>query len=87
MLYNTEKYHHIPIGENTKASKYEISAGDNRRTIKIVESEKDLGVFIDEKLNFCEHIAKKVNIANRNLGIIFRSFKIHRHTHQQWDIP
>ena len=43
-------------------------------TIKRVESEKDLGVFIDEKLNFRDHITKKVNIANRNLGIIFRSF-------------
>ena len=47
---------------------------DNRNTIKRVESEKDLGVFIDEKLNFRNHITKKVNIANRNLGIIFRSF-------------
>ena len=38
------------------------------------DSDKDLGVFIDEKLNFREHITKKVNIANRNLGLIFRSF-------------
>ena len=43
-------------------------------TIKRIESEKDLGVFIDEKLNFREHITKKVNIVNRNLGIIFRAF-------------
>ena len=60
--------------ENTEASNYEMGSGDNRTTIKRVESEKDLGVFIDEKLNFHEHITKKVNIANRNLGIIFRSF-------------
>ena len=51
-----------------------MGSGDNRNTIKSVESEKDLGVFIDEKLNFRDHITKKVNIANRNLGIIFRSF-------------
>ena len=51
-----------------------MGSGDNRSTIKRVESEKDLGVFIDEKLNFREHITKKVNIANRNLGITFRSF-------------
>ena len=74
MFYNTEKCHHVHIGKNTEASKYEMGSGDNRSTIKRVESEKDVGVFIDEKLNFREHITKKVNIANRNLGIIFRSF-------------
>ena len=74
MFYNTDKCHHVHIGENTEVSKYEIGSGDNRSTIKRVESEKDLGVFIEEKLNFREHITKKVNIANRNLGIIFRSF-------------
>ena len=75
MFYNTDKCHHVHIGENTEASKCEMGSGDNRNTIKRVESEKDLGVFnIDEKLNFRDHIAKKVNIANRNLGIIFRSF-------------
>ena len=66
--------HHVHIGDNTEISKYEMGSGDNRSAIKSVESEKDLGVFIDEKLNFPEHITKKVNIANRNLGIIFRSF-------------
>ena len=54
--------------------KYEMGSDDNRRTIKRVESEKELGVFIDEKLNFREQITKQVNIAKRNLGIIFRRF-------------
>ena len=74
MFYITDKCHHVHIGENTEASKYKMGSGDNRSTIKRVESENDLGVFIDEKLNFREHITKKVNIANKNLGIIFRSF-------------
>ena len=74
MFYNTYKSHHVHIGENTEASKYDMGSGENRSTIKRVESEKDLGVFIDEKLNFRGHITKKVNIANRNLGIIFKSF-------------
>ena len=51
-----------------------MGPGANIFTIKRVESEKDLEVFIDDKLNFREHITKKVNIANRNLVIIFRSF-------------
>ena len=39
-----------------------------------MKAEKDLGVTIDDKLKFREHITQKVNIANRNLGIIFRTF-------------
>ena len=42
--------------------------------IEKVEEEKDLGVIIDRKLNFRQHIAKKVSIANSNLGIIYRTF-------------
>ena len=40
-----------------------------------VEKEKDLGVIIDQNLTFRDHINSKVNTANRNLGIIFRTFK------------
>ena len=39
-----------------------------------VKNEKDLGVIIDQNLTFREHITSKVNIANLNLGIIFRTF-------------
>ena len=39
-----------------------------------VTSEKDLGIIFDEKLIFRDHISKKAAIANRNLGLIFRSF-------------
>ena len=59
MLYNIEKCHHVHIGANTEASKYEMASVDNRITIKRVESEKDLGVFNVDKLNFREHITKK----------------------------
>ena len=39
-----------------------------------VKKEKDLVVIIDQNLTFRDHINSKVNIANRNLGIIFRTF-------------
>ena len=39
-----------------------------------VNNEKDLGVIIDQILSFREHITSKINKANRNLGIIFRTF-------------
>ena len=46
MLYNIDKCHHVHIGENNEASEYEMGSGDNRSTIKRVESEKDLSVFL-----------------------------------------
>ena len=39
-----------------------------------VEKEKDFGVIIDQSLTFRDPINSKVNTANRNLGIIFRTF-------------
>ena len=37
--------------------------------------EKDLGIIIDNKLNFHNDINKQVNKANQKLGLINRSFK------------
>ena len=51
-----------------------MSLDQNETAIKRVTSEKDLGVTFDEKLIFREHISKKVALANRNLGLIFKSF-------------
>ena len=62
------------VGENSEVSKYKMVSGLSRTEIQRVTSEKDLGVIIDEKLKFREHIVQKVNTANRNLGIIFRTF-------------
>ena len=59
MVNGNDKCHHVHIGENTEARKYEMGSGDKRSTIKRVESEKDLGVSIDEKLNFREHKQRK----------------------------
>ena len=47
---------------------------DGTQAIEKVANEKDLGVIIDSKLTFRDHITSKVNLANRNLGIIFRTF-------------
>ena len=51
-----------------------MSSNNQEIELEKVESEKDLGVIIDQNLNFRDHINSKVNIANRNLGIIFRTF-------------
>ena len=74
MIFNNKKCHHMHVGENSAVSTYSMGSGEIRTEIQKVKAEKDLGVIIDDKLKFREHITPKVNIANRNLGIIFRTF-------------
>ena len=72
MTFNVNKCKTMHLGTKT-ASEYFMK--DNNKImhkIQQVNQEKDLGVIFDKKLKFEEHIKHKVNIANRNLGIIYR---------------
>ena len=51
-----------------------MNSGQVQYEIEKVSSEKDMGVYMDKALNFSEHISSKINQANRNLGLIFRTF-------------
>ena len=74
MFYNFEKCKHLHIGSRNEDIKYTMNTGQEVIEIETVTSERDLGVITDKALNFSEHINTKVNKANRNLGIIFRTF-------------
>ena len=71
MLFNIIKCHHLHISKHDRGIKY---THNQEIELEKVDSEKDLGVIIDKNLTFRDHINSKVNIANRNLGIIFRTF-------------
>ena len=62
------------VGPETEERNYFMPTENGNIIIDKVSDEKDLGVTIDNKLNFRKHISSKVSIANRNLGIIFRTF-------------
>ena len=66
--------HHMQIGYHNIPTKYTMQDENETVELDTVKSEKDLGVTIDSSLSFREHINSKVNLANRNLGIIFRTF-------------
>ena len=68
-----KKCKHIHLGLDI-ASSYYMSSATGNLEIEKVKEEKDLGVVIDNKLNFRQHISSKMSTANRNLGIIFRTF-------------
>ena len=72
MLFNIKKGKYLHIGPSI-AGDYYMPSESGIVPIEKVKEEKDLGV-TDSKLNFRQHISKKLSIANRNLGIIHRTF-------------
>ncbi|MES9881396.1 MAG: reverse transcriptase domain-containing protein [Sedimenticola sp.] len=74
MYFNAKKCKHLHIGKKDSGYQYKMRNNDNEITLEKVSSETDLGVIIDSNLNFSKHASKKVAIANRNVGIIFRTF-------------
>ena len=51
-----------------------METNQNQITVEKVTVEKDLGAFTDTSLKFNEHISNKVNLANRKVELIFRTF-------------
>ncbi len=44
--------------------------------LEYVDKESDLGIIIDDKLKFENHIESKINKANKIMGLIRRSFSL-----------
>ena len=74
MFFHIKKCKYLHIGKNLPDTQYIMSVEQNPTEVTQVTSEKDLGVIFDEKMIFRDHISKKAALANRNLGLIFRSF-------------
>ena len=57
------------------SNSYELNTDGGTSNLERVEKMKDLGVTVDEKLKFYNHIHENVNKAYSMLGIIKRNFK------------
>ena len=68
--YNNQKCKVLRIGPS-KISDHNYYLYDE---LQSVNSEKDIGIIIDNKLKFSDHITEKVNKANRMIGLIRRTF-------------
>ena len=60
---------------NVKKSTSSINYNLHFYTLEEVDEEKDLGVLVDNNLNFKSHISKKISKANSMLYLIKNSFK------------
>ena len=74
MFFYFKKCKHMHLGNHDMNQTYTMKKDQEEIPIEKVESEKDLGVIIDNKLTFTKHINSKIKIANRNLGLIFRTY-------------
>lgn len=77
LRFHPKKCKVVTIGRNTSHSyRYSMSDADGTTLyLEHTDTEKDLGVTIDCKLDFDKHINEKVNKANMTMGLIRRSFE------------
>ena len=52
----------------------------NNSTVQQISSQKHLGIHLDEELTFKHHINKKINKANKGIGVIRKLNKILPHS-------
>ena len=76
MSFNTSKCKVMHLGKrNLLASYVMLDQSTEECTLERTSVEKDLGVHIDDKLSFNDHIVTQVNKANRALGALKHTFK------------
>ena len=75
LAFHPDKCHSIKIGKKKSEAEYHLEDKNGIKTaLKESTTEKDLGVIVDNQLNFKEHVSTAVNKGNRVLGVIRRSF-------------
>jgi hypothetical protein len=60
------------IGKS-RIDKIDYTLNDGLQPMEYVESEKDIGVVMDNKLTFNQHISEKINKANSIMGVLRRT--------------
>ena len=63
------------VGKNNTHSTIDNNKPHSHITLQYSSQCKDLGVLIDEKLNFSDHVHEQINKAYSMVGIIKRNFK------------
>jgi ribonuclease P/MRP protein subunit RPP40 len=74
LCFHPEKCKVMRIGRSS-CDKYEYRLKEGGNHLEYSEFEKDIGVTIDDKLNFERHICEKVSKANSIMGLIRRTME------------
>ena len=75
LKFHPNKCSILSIGNQTSIYDYKLVSSNGAHTIEYVNCIKDIGVTIDSTLTFDQHINIKINVANKILGIIRRSYR------------
>lgn len=76
MKFHPAKCKVMHLGKNNPRVTYQMKTSNgNYHTLEETELEKDLGVQVDSKLKFSQHVQTKVNKANKVLGCLKHTFK------------
>ena len=76
LAFNASKCKVLHLGKKNQEYEYTMTnESEERRELSSVQHEKDLGVIIDTKLTFRDHVAAIAGKANRILGMIRRTFQ------------
>jgi len=76
MSFNPSKCSVLHLGSTNSHNEYSFLYREEAVNLKHSEEVKDLGVTIDARLEFSSRINNIVSKANRQLGLLKRSFKI-----------
>ena len=75
LRFNTSKCSVMHFGHNNTKAVYQMKDNNGElKDLKESEMEKDLGLYVDNKLSFHHHVDETVKKANRTLGLIKRTF-------------
>ncbi|PJE77527.1 hypothetical protein CI610_03548 [invertebrate metagenome] len=74
LKFHPKKCKVLSIKSSEKRQYYMSGPGEEKFQLENITCEKDIGVMIDEDLNFKKHIQLSVNKANSIVGLIRRSF-------------
>ena len=80
MFFNILECHHLHIGNLETDFKYEMTTNECKIAIEQVKSERDLGVIVDRKLKFREHINNnfKYEMTTNECKIAIEQVKLER---------
>ena len=75
LKFHPQKCTSIAIGNENMVHSYELPSEHGVHQIEQVQEIKDIGVTVDSLLSFKQHIYRKIDTANKIIGIIRRSYK------------
>jgi hypothetical protein len=75
LQFNVDKCSILHLGKNNPKHTYTMNIEGHEEPLKATQSEKDLGITVDEKLGFKAHTQNVTKNANKVLGVINRNFK------------